>query len=253
MQQPFDLKGSSFTIPMLSLLESDMGTIAEQLVEKVHQAPSFFHNAPLVLNLGFLSAPDRIDLTRLINLVRELGFIPVGISNCTEEQQILARAMGLAVLTRRGGGRVPEEEQEEILPDEADEAEESEQPEEPDDAAEKVGQVVYIPSAATVLTEPVRSGQRVEAEQGDLIVLASVGSGAEVTAVGNIHIYGALRGRAFAGSTGDTGARIFCQQLEAELVAVAGYYLINETIPDSLRGKSVHIRLQSERIRISPL
>ncbi|MCI5158429.1 MAG: septum site-determining protein MinC, partial [Candidatus Electrothrix sp. AUS1_2] len=86
-----------------------------------------------------------------------------------------------------------------------------------------------------------------------LIILSSVGSGAEVTAVGNIHVYGTLRGRAFAGTNGDTAARIFCQQLRAELVSVAGIYLVNEKFPDSLRGKPVHIRLQAERIRISPL
>lgn len=253
MRQSFDLKGTSFTIPMLSLLESDMEAITGQLAEKVGQASSFFRNAPLVLNLDLLSDPEQIDLSRLIELLREQGFIPIAISNCTEEQQISARAMGLAVLTTRGGGRVSEEEKT---------AEEKEEEEElvPEDVEEKVDQpettaeqVVYIPQSATVIAEPVRSGQRVEAEQGDLIVLASVGSGAEVTAAGNIHIYGALRGRAFAGNTGDTRSRIFCRRLEAELVAVAGYYLVNETIPDSLRGKPVHIRLQAERIRISPL
>ncbi|MCI5148752.1 MAG: septum site-determining protein MinC, partial [Candidatus Electrothrix sp. MAN1_4] len=88
---------------------------------------------------------------------------------------------------------------------------------------------------------------------GDLIVLASVGSGAEVMAAGNIHVYGTLRGRAFAGSMGNSQARIFCQQLEAELVAVAGVYLVNEDFPDSLRTKPVHICLQTERIRISSL
>ncbi|MCI5209504.1 MAG: septum site-determining protein MinC, partial [Candidatus Electrothrix sp. ATG2] len=109
------------------------------------------------------------------------------------------------------------------------------------------------PPAATVTTEPIRSGQRIVADQGDLIVLASVGSGAEVTAAGNIHVYGALRGRAFAGNAGNRQARIFCQQLEAELVAVAGIYLVNEKFPDSLRAQPVHIRLQGERIRLSPL
>jgi septum site-determining protein MinC len=84
-------------------------------------------------------------------------------------------------------------------------------------------------------------------------VLASVGSGAEVTAAGNIHVYGALRGRAFAGNTGNSQARIFCQQLEAELVAVAGIYLVNEKFPDSLRSQPVHIQLQTKRIRITPL
>ena len=209
-----------------------METISAQLVEKVRQAPSFFLNAPVVLNLEPLTDPDRIDLTKLLELVREQGFIPVGITNCTADQQRQAEAMRLAVLTTRG--RMQEEKDEEILPEE-----------------NAVGPPP--PSAATVITDPIRSGQRVVVDQGDLIVLASVGSGAEVTAAGNIHVYGALRGRAFAGNAGNTQARIFCQQLEAELVAVAGIYLVNEKFPDSLRAQPVHIRLQTERIRIAPL
>lgn len=242
MQQPFDLKGSSFTILMLSLRESRMETISAHLAKKVCQAPSFFHKAPIVFDLGQLPDPDQIDIGRLSDLVREKGFIPVGITNCTEEQQKQAGGMELAVLTTRGSGRLQEEkveEEQEKIPAEAD--------------ADKPESTVRTSPAATVITEPVRSGQRIVAEQGDLIVLASVGSGAEVTAAGNIHVYGPLRGRAFAGNNGDTQARIFCQQLEAELVAVAGVYLVNEKFPDNLRAQPVHIRLQTERIRIAPL
>jgi len=245
MQDPFDLKGSSFTILMLSLRESNIETIAARLAKKVYQAPSFFRNAPVVLDFGHLPDPDRIDIGKLLDLVREREFIPVGITNCTEDQQKQAEVMKLAVLTTRGSGRLQEEkadeeqvEQEEILPEE--------NTAQPEPAA-------HASPAATVITEPIRSGQRIVVEQGDLIVLTSVGSGAEVTAAGNIHVYGALRGRAFAGNTGDTRARIFCQQLEAELVAVAGVYLVNEKFPDSLRAQPVHIRLQTERIRITPL
>lgn len=211
-----------------------METISARLAKKVNQAPSFFHKAPVVLNLGYLPDPDQLEIIKLLDLVREQGFIPVGITNCTEDQQRQAETMDLAVLTTRGSGRL----QEESSPEEK-----AVQPE-----------PVALPSpAATVITDPIRSGQRVVAEQGDLIVLTSVSSGAEVTATGNIHVYGVLRGRAFAGSAGDTKARIFCQQLEAELVAVAGTYLVNEKFPDSLRAQPVQIRLQTEKIRITPL
>lgn len=240
MQQAFDLKGSSFTIPMLSLRESDIRRISALLAEKVGQAPSFFRNAPVVLNLGTLPDPERIDLTELLALVREQGFLPIGISNCTDEQQKQAEILKLPVLTTRGSGKTQEEknEEEDVLPE--------------TEAKTDRPQRSQFP-AATVISDPIRSGQRIVVKEGDLIVLSSVGSGAEVTAAGNIHVYGALRGRAFAGNNGNTQARIFCQQLRAELVAVAGTYLVNEKFPDSLRGKSVHIRLQAERIRISPL
>jgi septum site-determining protein MinC len=237
MQQPFDLKGSSFTIPMLSLREADMETIGSQLTKKVCQAPSFFRNAPLVVNLGYLPDPDQFNLPGLLALVREQGFIPVGITNGTEAQQQQAKAMNLAILTTRGSARIQD-----INAEEENERQKFPSSEEEIDT-----------SAAMVIGEPIRSGQRVVVDQGDLVVLASVSSGAEVMAAGNIHVYGALRGRAFAGSMGDVHARIFCQQLEAELVAVAGVYLVNEDFPDSLRAKPVHICLQTERIRINPL
>jgi septum site-determining protein MinC len=244
MQQPFDLKGASFTIPMLSPRETDMETIRSTLIKKVCQAPSFFRNAPLVVNLGFLLDPGQLDLPSLLTLVQEQGFIPVGITNGTEEQQQLARAMHLAVLTTRGSGR-EQEKKEEQEPSSSENTAESE--------TDQPKTVTQEHPAATVIADPIRSGQRVVVEQGDLIVLASVGSGAEVMAAGNIHVYGALRGRAFAGHTGNKQARIFCQQLRAELVAVAGIYMVNEQFPDSLRGHPVHIQLQTERIRITPL
>jgi septum site-determining protein MinC len=242
MQEPFDLKGSSFTILMLSLRESNIETIAARLAKKTRQAPSFFRNAPVVLDLGHLPDPDQIDISKLLDLVREREFIPVGITNCTEDQQKQAETIELAVLTTRGSGRVQEEK-----------AEEEQEEKCPDEDAVKPEPLVRTSPAATIITEPIRSGQRIVVEQGDLIVLASVGSGAEVTAAGNIHVYGALRGRAFAGNTGNPQARIFCQQLEAELVAVAGIYLVNEKFPDNLRAQPVHIRLQTKRIRITPL
>lgn len=219
-----------------------MERISAQLAKKVAQAPSFFRNAPIVLNLEHLPDPDQVDISKLLNLVREKGFIPVGITNCTEDQQKQVEIMALAVLTTRKSGKSQEyktdKEQEEILPEEN-----TAQPK----------PATHTSPAATVITEPIRSGQRIVVEHGDLIVLTSVGSGAEVTAAGNIHVYGALRGRAFAGNNGDRQARIFCQQLEAELIAVAGVYLVNEKFPDSLRAQPVHIRLQTERIRITPL
>ena len=258
-QQPFDLKGASFTIPMLSLRETDIETIGSQLTKKVGQAPSFFRNAPLVVNLGYLPEPDQVDLASLLTLVEEQGFIPVGITNGSEDQHQQAKAMSLAVLTTRGSGRGQEEKKEAEQEQKQEEEPEQEQEEissSEDTADKEIDQperAVQTNPAATVIAEPVRSGQRVVVNQGDLVVLASVSSGAEIIAAGNIHVYGVLRGRAFAGNTGNSQARIFCQQLEAELVSVAGIYLVNEKFSDNLRGQPVHIRLQTEQIRITPL
>jgi septum site-determining protein MinC len=104
-----------------------------------------------------------------------------------------------------------------------------------------------------VVREPVRSGQRIYVPQGDLIVLAPVSPGAELLADGNIHVYGALRGRALAGLSGDTSAHIFCQSLQAELVSIAGLYKVNEAFDVSLHKKNVHIYLEGESLKMDVL
>ncbi|XOF33308.1 MAG: septum site-determining protein MinC [Candidatus Electrothrix sp. YB6] len=249
----FDLKGAAFTILVLSLRNHDMETISAQLAEKVRQAPDFFHHAPLVINLRYLPAPEQIDLVMLLDIVQGRGFIPVGITDCTERQQEQAGFMGLAVLTTRTvrNGRQQEQEEEVNEAKELEKKPENTKSDEGKSCSE--GGSVQAPPSALIITEPVRSGQRVTAEHGDLIVMASVSSGAEISAPGNIHVYGTLRGRAFAGNNGRTDTCIFCQQLEAELVAVAGVYMVNEHFPDSLRSKAVQIRLEADRIRIAPL
>jgi septum site-determining protein MinC len=102
-------------------------------------------------------------------------------------------------------------------------------------------------------TTPVRSGQQVYAQNRDLTVCATVGAGAEVIADGSIHIYGALRGRALAGAAGDAGARIFCREFDAELVAIAGTYKVLEEVPAKLVGKPVQIWLQDDKLRIEEM
>ena len=103
-----------------------------------------------------------------------------------------------------------------------------------------------------VVTSPVRTGQQVYAEQADLIVLGMVSEGAEIIADGNIHVYAPMRGRALAGESGDTSARIFLQSMQAELVSIAGIYRVFEQdLPPSLHKKAVQIELQDdERLAI---
>ena len=103
-----------------------------------------------------------------------------------------------------------------------------------------------------MLDSPVRSGQSIFSE-GDVTVLGSVASGAEIVAGGSIHVYGALRGRAMAGSNGNTTARIFCQKIEAELLAINGYYQTAEEIDGDLRHRPAQAWLESTSIKIAPL
>ena len=107
--------------------------------------------------------------------------------------------------------------------------------------------------ASLLLESPVRSGQSIVFPDGDITVLGSVASGAEIIAGGSIHIYGALRGRAFAGLAGNRGARIFCNQVEAELLAIDGHYRIADEIEPSLRSQAIQAWLQGDVIFITPL
>jgi septum site-determining protein MinC len=108
-------------------------------------------------------------------------------------------------------------------------------------------------STSLLLENPVRSGQSVVFTEGDVTVLGSVGSGAEIVAGGSIHIYGALRGRAMAGVNGNSAARIYCQKIEAELLAIDGYYQTAEDISAILRNRPAQAWLDGEIMRITPL
>jgi septum site-determining protein MinC len=99
----------------------------------------------------------------------------------------------------------------------------------------------------------VRSGQSVVFPKGDVTVIGSVASGAEVLAGGSVHIYGTLRGRAIAGAVGRSNARIFCRRFEAELVSIDGFYKTADQMDPALRGRAVEVGLVGDSIVIAPL
>jgi septum site-determining protein MinC len=109
------------------------------------------------------------------------------------------------------------------------------------------------PAASLLIDRPVRSGQSIVFDQGDITVIGAVSSGAEVIAGGSIHVYGALRGRAIAGLTAGAAARIFCRKLEAEMVAVDGRYRTAEHWGAELHGRAVQIRFERNALRFSVL
>lgn len=118
---------------------------------------------------------------------------------------------------------------------------------------ERVGPAAPRQPASLLLDHPVRSGQTIVFPDGDVSVLGSVGSGAEIVAGGSIHVYGTLRGRAMAGSTGNARARIFCQKIEAELLAINGYYRTADEIEETLRGRPTQAWLDGSVLAITAL
>jgi len=132
-------------------------------------------------------------------------------------------------------------------------------PDEPRAAAPPVAASANIaapPSQETttlLIDQPVRSGQSVVFEAGDVTVLGAVASGAEVMAGGSVHIYGTLRGRAVAGLAGNSRARIFCSKLQAELLAIDGVYQTADDMPAALIGRPVQAWLDGEQMKMTAL
>jgi septum site-determining protein MinC len=230
---PFQLRGNSFTMMVLKVIAPESPGFFSALASKVRQAPNFFRHAPVVLDLEEMAPPEPgFDLARFVEQVREHHLLPLGFCGGPAEIQSRAVAMGLVPMPAGRAGRMVE-------PGRVD----SPPPPAPEPA--------FRP--ALMVREPVRSGQQVYAEKTDLIITSSVSHGAEVLADGNIHVYGALRGRALAGISGDAGARIFCQSLEAELVSIAGLYQVCEDIDKSKLKKPVQIGLKEGYLVIEAL
>lgn len=124
-----------------------------------------------------------------------------------------------------------------------------------EEQAQEAAPVEPEPQASTTLIvdQPIRSGQSIVHPQGDVIVMGSASFGSEILAGGSIHVYGTLRGRAFAGAWGNRNARIFCRRNEAELLAVDGWYRTAEDMEPSMRGKAIQAHLDDNAILVAPL
>lgn len=275
----FRLKGGLFPLTLLELTNGDLQRLRDDLTKKVAEAPAFFQQAPAVLSLDTYEdnalAPD---LQAIQQLCLEFGLIVVALRGASEELQIAAKELNLAILANSRPKSASKTEAIEASPQDADQSASVNQPasENPlaDDTPEPVMDDLFEagnapiladpietdavitspnPTQTKVITTPVRSGQQIYAAGGDLIVLAPVSAGAELLADGNIHVYGALRGRALAGVKGNTEARVFCQSLEAELISIAGYFKLNEDLRESHWKQSVQASLTEETLNIEPL
>jgi septum site-determining protein MinC len=230
-----EFKGNLLTLMVLHLLDRDNEKIAEQLADKISKAPGFFQNAPVIIDLHAVQEEESddddkgVDLVELVGLMRSYGLIPVAVRGGNPLQHETALSVNLGILT-------------DTKPVRSKFSYTEPEPVE-----------VSAPSMTKIITQPIRSGQQVVALQGDLIILSTVSHGAEILAHRHIHVYGALRGRALAGVNGDIEARIFCQQLDAELISIAGQYQVNEDLPDTLRNKAAQIHLAENALKIEPL
>lgn len=264
-----ELKGGMYTFMSLKLNTADLDVIDERLADKVQQAPGFFKDSPVVVDLSVIEEQledgGTFDTDDLIKRIRGHKLVPIVVS-VIDKSSPFASTIALPLLeagVKRSKAQDEDDSDDVSADDKSDSADSSkEKQSDGDDSADgkdnkldlAPAQQIEVPvRTPMLLTRPVRSGQQVYARDTDLIVMGQVGAGAEVIADHNIHIYGPLRGRALCGVSGSTTARIFCQSLEAELVSVAGNYRVLEEIPPDLRGKPAQIWLEEDRLNIEPL
>ncbi|MBR0653559.1 septum site-determining protein MinC [Plastoroseomonas arctica] len=238
--EPFRLRGANFNLLVLRLLDARIDAVVPALGDQFKRAPGFLRFAPVVIGLGDLAVPPaEMDFVALVRELKALEIVAIGTTGGTPELRQAAIAAGLPPLRQSGG----------------DEAAPSSAPAAPATAPVNPPPAPLAPSGlrpTMIVDQPVRAGQRVWAQGADMIVTSTVNAGAEVIADGNIHVYGALRGRAIAGGADNLGARIFAQNFDPELVSIAGFYAVREGLGKAPIGRATQVRLAGESLRFDP-
>jgi septum site-determining protein MinC len=252
-QAPIDIRFGQLGVLQLRLHTLDPGVILDELTGRFSSAPQFFRRAAVCIDLLTIKTlPDVDALRAIMDAVSRTGMIPIGLAGEATAVEPLAVAVKLPVLsalrTQMRPGPVIQPQATAQIEAEAEVEAEAEAASQDQPAADAADTAEPRDSSAMLHTQMVRSGQRMYARHRDLIVSAGVASGAEVMADGCVHVYGSLRGRAIAGTRGNTAARIFCQEFHAELVSIAGIFRIFETIPADLMGKPVQVWLDGEKL-----
>ena len=213
-----DLKGSSFTLSVLHLSDNLIKPTLDYLAKKIAQSPSFFASAPVVINIAKVKGD--IDFTALKQGILNVGMIPVGVTGSKDKRtESRASEAGFAImLSSKSHFQAPSE----IVP-------------------------------TKIIHTPIRSGQQVYAKDCDLVILNHVNAGAEVIADGSIHIRGTLRGRAIAGASGQADAKIICQDLQAELLSIAGNYWLSDQIEPEYWQKKIMLTMQDNSLHFKAL
>jgi septum site-determining protein MinC len=227
--QSFKLKGRLYTFTVIQLLSTDNSLFSHQLTDVIAKAPRLFENIPVVLDCNAVAA-EEIDLSTILTAMRTHNMHLVAIQSTNSKVCLQAKAQGIALLNASSAN-------DKSLADNL--------------VTDDVTAVTLQHTKTKLITTPVRSGQQVVSKGGDLVIISSVSHGSELLADGHIHVYGALRGRALAGISGDRSARIFCHSLEAELVSIAGFYRLSDAIEQRMGGCQIY--LQGDTIQIAPL
>ncbi|GMM67673.1 septum site-determining protein MinC [Alteromonas sp. MTD1] len=258
----FRMKGTTLTSIVLEVIEFELDEFEAQLTQKVASAPQFFTRSSLILHL--LKPLSATEFELLVALCKRLNLQPMAVKGQVAELKPVINDLGLADVSQsKFTDSVLKSQRSETNSEEGAGINSSQKEQNSAVKAENANNstVQSLPTAQTpsvlkpakVVSRPVRSGQQIYAQGSDLVVTASVSEGAELLADGNIHVYGTLRGRALAGVKGNSNARVFCQSLDAELVSIAGQFIMHESVKGDCWKKPAQIFLEEETLRIAPL
>lgn len=222
----FEIKSANLPLVALLLKSGDLRALAAELTARFGEAPDFFDNDPLVIDLSPLQAHDdaAIEFGALLALLRGYRMLPVAVRGGSPAQMKAALRAGLAAAPEAVAAAPAPLRAAKVPPPPA--------------------AVAPTPATALVIDKPLRSGQQVYARGRDLVMLSMVNAGAEVIADGHIHVYAPLRGKAVAGARGNTEARILALCLEPELISIAGVYRTSEVpLPPDIQSRPTQVRL----------
>ena len=273
----FKLKIANLSLFVLYVNTTDMDQLKKQLDMRFNRTQNFFSNTPVALDLSAIAHSNiSPDFTGLMSFMLDHGMHATGVVGGGAGQREAAVQSGLGLFpdtiirpalnttsvptTALGITPNAEDNQLELpglrgaIETITDEPINSRKLDSDTQPQNSVSPVLPTFRPTMIINKPVRTGQRIYAEDANLVVLGVVNAGAELIADGDIHIYAPLRGRAIAGAQGNENARIFIHGLEAELISIAGCFKVFENgIPENLRGKPVQVHLDCSDLIIQPL
>ncbi|RJG03684.1 septum site-determining protein MinC [Noviherbaspirillum sedimenti] len=244
-RKPVEIKISTVVAVSVILHEIELPLLSQAMDEMTGGAADYFDDEFAVIDVGAIDLSGKlVDWPALVVLLKSYRLNPVAVRNAAPElaPEIIAAGLSLDVLAP-----APRTAEPDVTPP----------PVEP--VATAAPAAVTVPAAppaahTLIIDTPVRAGQRVYARGADLVVTAIVNAGAELIADGSIHVYAPLRGRALAGASGNTAARIFALNMEAELVSIAGIYSTFENgFAANVFHHPVQVRLEGDKIELVPV
>ncbi|QIE02038.1 septum site-determining protein MinC [Buchnera aphidicola] len=233
-KKSIEIKGSNFTLLVLYLNNQNIDVINQSLYKKIQECPKFFKNAPVIVNVSGLC--HTADWKKIKEIIISHGLLIIGVSGCQDKSILKQNIIDskLPILSEKKTINL------DLISHLSTHSKKNTQ-------QERLNKI----DKTHIIDSPVRSGQKIYAKHADLIVTNNVSAGAELVADGNIHIYGAVRGRVLAGASGDVTRKIFCTELFAELVSISGEYWLLDQIPVKFIGKSTQIYLKNKLLTIN--